>query len=176
MRVEILLEKFKKSPEGIDFVRNSRVKKPLFHATQGDFEVFDIERSDLGPHFGTIEQANYVVGSGRNRDPRNVTSGPNIRPILLDTRNPLRLKDVGCFHADCISDQLLRKGIIDKALHAEMNKEIDADWKKRKEYNRLVRGLIQKAGYDAVVYKNTHEGVGDSYIALSSQQIRNFYS
>jgi len=147
-------------------VRYSRIKKPLFHATDKQFDVFDIDKSDLGVHFGNLEQAEYVLKHRSGQD------GQNIHPVLLNMENPLRLKDEGCFHADCIADQLLKKKIIDKQLYDAIKSE---DWKGRNKYNKIIRDLLLAKGYDGIVYKNTHEGRGDSYIAITIDQIRSIY-
>lgn len=166
MHVRNLLESFKKSPETRDFVRYSRVKKPVYHGTGSDFESFEIDRSDLGPHFGNLEQANYITSN-------RVDSNQNIRPVYLQLENPLRLKDEGCFHADCIADQLLKKKLIDKTIYKKI---MALDYTGRKETNALVRAILKDKGYDGVVYKNTHEGSGDSYIVFSPDQIKSVFS
>lgn len=167
MKIIKLLER--KTPEMREFVKYSRVKKPLYHATTAEFEVFDIERSDLGPHFGTDEQADYVIN---NRLSGRKGVEPYKKTVLLDLNNPIRLKDEGCFHADCIAKQLLTKKIIDKTLYTQIVKDIQDDWTNRKVYDRMVRSLLLSKGYDGVVYKNAHEGRGDSYIAFKPEQIK----
>jgi len=168
MKILNLLER--KTPEMRDFVKYSRVKKPLYHATNAEFEVFDVDRSDLGPHFGTDEQAEYVLKNRISGRPDGVT--PYKKTVLLNVSNPLRLKDEGCFHADCIAKQLLAKKLINKEFYSKMIADIEGDWKLRKEYDRLVRSVLLDRGYDGVVYKNAHEGRGDSYIAFKSDQIK----
>lgn len=168
MKITTLLER--KTPEQRDFVKYSRIKKPVYHATTAEFEVFDIEKSDLGPHFGTEEQADYVV---KNR----ISGRPGVNPykkvVLLNISNPIRLKDEGSFHSDAIADQLLRKKLIDKKLATEIK---EAGWRQRRHYDSMVRQILTRAGYDGVVYKNTHEGDGDSYIVFSANQIRSLFS
>lgn len=166
MKILSLLER--KTPEMREFVKYSRVKKPLYHATSANFEVFDIDKSDLGPHFGTDEQAEYVM---KNR--LGAREGvPYKKTVLLDLSNPIRLKDEGCFHADCIAKQLLTKKIIDKQLYTKIISDINDNWTLRKVYDRMIRSLLLNKGYDGVVYKNAHEGRGDSYIAFKADQIK----
>lgn len=134
----------------------------VYHATQNEFTAFDIERGDLGAHFGTLEQAKYVL---QNR----LGGNGKILAFWLNLYNPLRLKDVGSFHAEAIADQLVRLGIINKALAAEI---VAAGWKGNKTYDKVLRDKIREAGYDGVVYKNTNEGDGNSYIVFDARNIK----
>ncbi len=149
----------------------SRVKKVMYHATTADFETFDTDRGDLGAHFGTMEQANNVADFRLGGEPG---SDIKIIPVWLNITNPLRLKDVGTFHADGIASQLARKKLITKAEARAMEKDIERDWKMRKVYDPQLLQVIREAGYDGVVYKNTaeHEGKGDSYIAFNPNQVK----
>lgn len=157
-----------RTPEFREWFDGSKVKGVVYHATRADFDSFDTERSDLGAHFGTEEQANRIAGGMR----LNNAEGTQVMPVFLAIKNPLRLKDVGTFHADGIADQLERKGLLPKGEGKRIIKEIDADWKLRKKYDPMLRQIIQDAGYDGVVYANTQEGKGDSYIAFKPEQIK----
>lgn len=151
-----------------EFLRWSKVKHVVYHATSADFDSFDTTRGDLGSHFGSVEQANKAVGRGRGAG----ASGPNIMPIYINLENPLRLKDTGTFHADGIAPQLAAKGWISKAEAKKIVAEIDADWKKRAVYDVQLRDLIKSKGHDGVVYKNEHEGRGDSWIIFDPAQAK----
>lgn len=149
-----------------DWVRYSHAKRKMYHASRSEkpFNTFDMSKSDLGPHFGTLEQAEHRA----NMFPENAS----IFPVWLNITNPLRLKDVGSFHADAIADQLRRKKIISRALEKEIAQAYEKDWRSRKKYDRVIKKAIIDAGYDGIVYKNQHEGQGDSYIAFYPQQIK----
>lgn len=157
------------SRAGREFIRNSKVKKVVYHATDADFNIFDTSRSDLGAHFGTVEQANRIADSRLGMRGRGEAQ---VMPVLLNLENPLRLKDVGTFHADGISIQLEKKGILPKGEGKRIEKAIDADWRQRKVFDPIVRDAIKAAGYDGIVYANTQEGTGDSYIAFEPNQIK----
>jgi len=144
----------------IQFLAESYSKK-WYHTTNAEFDTFDVTKSDLGSHFGNKEQANHV-NANRRKGSNNTLITAN-----LSIYNPLRLKDVGCFHADCIADQLLKSKIIDKDLHAKFTHK-DAN---RKENNQIVRDRLIKQGYDGIVYRNNHEGKGDSMIAIHPNDI-----
>ena len=150
-----------------DFVRDSKVKGVVYHATSNSFDAFDTSKSDLGAHFGTLDQANKIA---RDRIAgRPGESGPNIMPVHLRITNPLRLKDEGSFHAWSIADQLALKGIISKEQAGRFKSD---GWRANTQNNAAARDAIRNAGYDSVVYKNTQEGRGDSYIALDPSQVK----
>lgn len=149
--------------------KESTVRRPVFHATSAsDFHRFDTSRGDLGSHFGSLEQALHV-----SRERMTVEDeGARIIPVWLQLTNPLRLKDEGSFHADGIAPQLERKGLLPPGEGERIRRECDRDWRARKDYDEQLRGLIQAAGYDGVVYSNKHEGAGDSYIVFHPHQVR----
>lgn len=149
-----------------EWFKHSKVKRPVYHATVADFDAFDTSKSDLGAHFGNEDQADFIAEKRLDEDKAKVIE------VWLNLQNPLRLKDVGTFHADGIAVQLEKKGLLEKGEGKRIEKEIDADWKLRKKYNPVMRKLITDAGYDGVIYKNEHEGRGDSYIAFEPEQIK----
>lgn len=172
-------KKITDSPAFKKWFGNSQVKtksgKPIimYHATPNDFSVFDTSRGDLGSHFGTLEQANGIA------DFRLGGNGmASIMPVYLKIENPLRLKDVGSFHADGIASQLEKKGFLTKGEGRRIEKEIDKNWRLRKEFDPKLRQLIIDAGYDGIVYKNTakQEGEGDSYVAFEPTQIKSIFN
>lgn len=132
-----------------------------YHTTTNNFETIDVTKSDLGFHVGTYDQAKYR---------QNLLGGTGkILAYKINLRNPLKLIDVGSFHADNIADQLVKKGLISDKLAKEI---VSAGWKERKKYNALVREILLKNGFDGVVYKNTHEGSGTSYIIIDPKNIK----
>lgn len=147
--------------------KGSKVSKIMYHATRFDFEVFDTTKGDLGAHFGTCAQANHVAASRLGG-----CTGVSIIPVWLRIENPLRLKDVGSFHADGIAIQLERKGLIPKGQGKLITDQCDKDWTLRKHYDPLLLSVIKEAGFDGVVYANSQEGAGDSYIVFESNQIK----
>lgn len=116
----------------------------------------------MGIHFGNKNQANYINNNRIN----NKTGNNILYHVNLKIYNPLRLKDLGCFHADCISKQLYNKGIISQEEHDILNNYIN-----RKENNEFVRNRLIKKGYDGIIYRNNHEGSGDSIIAIKHNTI-----
>ena len=149
------------------FTEGSRVKGVVYHGTNADIEVFDTKRGDLGTHFGTIEQANKSVARGRGAG-----AGPNVIPAYISLKNPLRLRDTGTFHADGIAPQLAQKGWITRAEAKQIVDEIERNWRLREKYDEQLLNLIKEHGHDGVVYANTTEGKGDSYIVFEPTQIK----
>lgn len=137
--------------------------KTWYHATTHSFDKFDTSLGDLGAHFGSKEQAEHVLKNRLNGE-------GHIYKSKIKVYNPLRLKDVGSFHADNISDQLLKKKLITKEEHLKYS-DNDA-WKHRKQYNHEVREKLISHGYDGVVYSNTNEGKGTSLIAFNPDDIK----
>lgn len=162
-----------KKPKHEDFAnwhKYSRVKQMVFHGTVHVFDEFDTSKSDLGAHFGSLDQVNAIC---ENRLGSRPDAGPFIIPVWLNITNPLRLKDVGSFHADGIAIQLEKKGLLPRGEGKRIEKEIDADWKLRKKYDPMLLNIIKEAGFDGVVYANTAEGEGpgDSYIVFEPDQV-----
>lgn len=154
-----------------EWFADSRVRRPVFHATCADFDRFDTSRGDLGTHFGSLEQAMHISRE-RMSVGKESLDGARIIPAWIRLANPLRLKDTGSFHADGIAVQLERLGLLPKGEGARIARECDRDTRQRKVYDPLLRELIQRAGFDGVVYANQHEGKGDSYIVFEPKQIR----
>lgn len=138
----------------------------VYHRTNRDFDAFDTNRGDLGAHFGSAAQAEaHLNGS--------IREGDRTLAVYLRLENPLRLTDKGGFHADAVAPQLKRLGLIDPATAARLAKAGDrGTLTERREANREIKSLLGKAGYDGIVYKNQHEGKGDSYIAFDPGQIK----
>jgi hypothetical protein len=150
----------------------SRVRSVVYHATNNDFDAFDVDRSDMGAHFGNLEQMQGLESRLSMRSMSNTASGMVVMPVWVRMVNPLRLKDVGTVHADGIADQLEKKGILAKGEGKRILQECNADWRQRKVHDPVLRQKIIDAGYDGIVYKNEHEGSGDSFIAFDPKQIK----
>lgn len=156
------------TPEFKAWFGRSKCTQVQYHTTPADFDEFDTGRSDLGAHFGSLEQATKraTILAGRPGDAWSTM------PCWLSIQNPLRLKDDGSFHADAIVWQLAKKGIITRADAKQIEDAIYDDWETRKEYDPKMVDAIKKAGYDGIVYKNEHEGAGDSWIVFDPNQIK----
>lgn len=144
----------------------SVVRSPAFHATSApDFEHFDTSLGDLGSHFGSLEQAQQVA---------QIHAGERMRivPVWLQLRKPLRLPDLGSFHPDAIAPVLERRGLLARGEGERIARACEANWRERKEWGAYLRERLQQAGYDGVVYRNAHEGGGESWVVFDSHQVR----
>jgi hypothetical protein len=66
-----------------------------YHGTTHEFDQFDPSRTgDIGMHFGTPEQASNATRDlwARKGEPE-YRSGAHVRPVNLDLKNPLRVRD-----------------------------------------------------------------------------------
>lgn len=116
------------------------------------FNVFDMPSDgfELGSHFGTEKQAKKF--------------GPAF-PFYLSIKNPLRLPDLGRWNYQSVMREAMSEGV--KITEAEYNSVFDA-----RDNNAALRNLLERKGFDGVVYKNMLEGKGDSYIAFRPEQIK----
>ena len=115
------------------------------------FESFRMptEAPELGVHLGTEQQAR-MFGTAF--------------PFDLNISSPLRLPDLGVWSADRVLAAAKKAGVpITRAEEAAVAAAADK--------NAATRGLLQRKGYDSVVYRNEAEGAGDSYIAFDVGQI-----
>lgn len=145
----------------------SKVRHVVYHATAAQFDVFDTSKGDLGAHFGDLDQMKHLESRLSSRD-----GGMLIMPVWLKLENPIRLVDTGTFHADGIAIQLEKKKILKKGEGVRIAKECDTDWRLRKKYDAYLRQKMVEHGYDGVVYRNKHEGGGDSFIIFDPRQVK----
>lgn len=142
--------------------------RPLvaYHRTATDFDEFDTTRGDLGTHFGTADQAANLFGG-------QLRNGERTLAVFLHIENPLRLQDKGGFHADGVAPQLRRKGFIDGATCRRLVEVgLNGRVHERRAANEEIKALLRAAGHDGVVYRNTMEGRGNSFIAFDPCQIK----
>ena len=150
-----------------EWMGRSRVSQRVYHASTSIFDAFDTTKGDLGAHFGNLAQMSYLQSRlGMSDAPMHVM------PVWLRISNPLRLKDTGSFHADGVALQLERKGLLAKGEGKAIEQLCDKDWRSRRIHDPQLKAVIQKAGFDGVVYSNVHEGSGDSWIALDARQVK----
>lgn len=162
--------KFFKGSKVVDHQNNPRI---FFHGAV-DFKgnVFDPAKSlDFGHHFGDVEQANARVSSLRDTGLEAFQKSELI-PVVLSIKNPIRLRDEGVWSGREVLHQVKAKGIID---HQEMMQALEGPHKHVEEKTKL---LLEKKGYDGIVYTNEYEGEihKDSYIAFRNEQVRSIFN
>ena len=171
------------SPKFKKWFKDSKVVdeqgKPLvvYHGTEADenFSVFGTAAEDqLGAHFGSKETANTRL---KEVGPEFGFYDQRVIPVYLNIKNPLRMGDAGDFENSEQVVEALRTSNLSEAQLAE----IINVWKNAVDDLedfpvKLIRQKIEEFGYDGVVYKNTGEGGGDSYITFHPEQIKSKFN
>jgi hypothetical protein len=163
-----------------------------YHGTAAQFE--GAPRTDgLGAHFAPERKLAEDFSKGSSgREPGRVIEAE------LNIKNPLRIKDHGFPHSDAEAtvEDFIKQGVLPKEFSdglvgrlvkrsEELQKGIDqtlprAEYKKQhndayqtanNEELVKVKKYLQSKGYDGLVYDNTLEGHGDSYVAFDQRQI-----
>lgn len=149
--------------------------KPLvvYHGTTRDFTAFERmpgEVEDIGFHFGTRYQAEarlenraQMLGEGYE--------GAQVVPAYLSIQNPLRLPDAGNWTASMIAAMIEMKGAPDLT-KAQRQHVVKIGYSGEKNNTAKLRDYLKSLGYDGIVYKNKHEGAGESWIAFDPTQIK----
>lgn len=128
-----------------------------YHGTAvPQFDAFKRKPNDIGIHFGTADQANdrisYMAERGR----------AHVYPVKLKINNPLRVEDLGGWSSENLFYGL--GDLRDKARNPLFDKEElrRAAFSAGNEGGRTkaLRDLIERKGYDGIVYKNTGETGG----------------
>lgn len=185
------------------FLAESQVKHGVYHGTYDDFSVpktshGDDEYHKFGIHVGTADQANKRIKdiSGPGDFSRTVDKAPNVMPLHINTKNPLRLDEnrLGRWGVDDILGAMMEKANkgelesipkhhvdeyfndefnMDKALNKNVSRlwSDDFEWAPG-EKSKALKAYLHKLGHDSIVYKNEHEGEGDSYILLHPHQLK----
>lgn len=146
--------------------------KPLvvYHATKAernfkpyDFSEFDTQRSELGSHFGTVDQANQMAD--QNVPFSKKVQPSRILPVYLNIKNPIRLKDLGSFDPDFVLEQLIDMNLItpEKAYTLAAPGPV-------RGYIEKVQEHLKSLGYDGVVYLNRREGINKNRFGSSGNE------
>lgn len=152
----------------------------VFHATiaDRDFDAFR-ETSDVGFHFTSNPEAantriRHALGLPDDApfDPAMTAevdgeAGPRIQPYYLSIQKPLRMQDHYLWEPKNVLAELVSLKVISRA--DEQRFLADPTFVLDRE---TFASLLEAKGYDGVVYDNSVEGGGDSYIALRPQQIK----
>lgn len=151
------------SEEFRKWFRNSKVVNPdgspkvQYHGTRAEskFKQFNTESSEIGTHFGTVEQANDFVRDyppAADEDPFTVND--RVYPVYLSIQNPLRLQDRGKWTSGKLARRLGEIGIITP----EVAEEVASMPINSRAAIKTLQSAIKDAGYDGIVYLNRHEG------------------
>jgi len=113
--------------------------------------------------------------------------GANIKPVYLKLENPVKLRDVGNWDNPwAVTKELARKGYIPEAEATDLGFVVNDIFESlpgdvplsERIYQSFepIRKVLEKKGYDGIVYSNAAEGPGDSYIAFRPEQIKSVFN
>jgi len=158
-----------KNPAFRKWFGDSKVVNPdgtpmvVYHTTVAGSKITRFKRrmNDIGMHFGTKGQAEDRFILKSESDPY----GPELRgiehatiPVYLSIKWPLRLNDIGAFDSENLSFELERLNVATKD---QINAAIRNNGNEGGKVAAL-RALIERKGYDGIVYKNTGETGGSA--------------
>ena len=160
--------------EGVypSLLRETREPRVLYHGTDAEdgFPAFDMAKSeDLGAHFGTRAAANRrlrALGATEDRV-------GHILPVHLALKNPLRLPDLGTWSEGNLIEAL--GGIVPSGVLNRIGRDISNMGDPQKALADL-KAAIVKQRYDGIVYDNSFEGGGNSYVAFDPRQIKSIFN
>ena len=139
----------------------------VYHATSVDFVAFS-----PGSHFGSKEAAQdrAAVLSDRRAGPIRTI------PVLLNVRNPLRIKDNGLVSPGDVKQAAIEAVDAEAANRLRAVDVVLGDGERFGDqalgYAAIYEAL-EREGFDGLVYRNTVEGMGDdSYVAFRPTQIK----
>ncbi|MFA5026617.1 MAG: hypothetical protein WC713_01980 [Candidatus Methylomirabilota bacterium] len=183
----------------------SKVRNIVYHSTPYDFTVFDMT-GEVGAHFGTKQAAiDRATKTGATENDVDVTKGNGVYEVWLDNdlhgeypskaeadrvakalrkrepmavylsiQNPLRMPDLGVWTSEGVRTFLSVNNII---TDSEADRVWEASRKSDVDGSNALRDVLEKHGYDGVVYKNDLEDAGsDSFIAFRPEQIKSAVS
>lgn len=158
------------------------------------FYIFNVDRQ-LGSHFGSLNQVKnlrYIKGQDYllpNLDNKDF----KFYQVFLNIKNPIRLKDVGIFEADTLTDALndiknlkdydweyinnytrkSKDSLLDRVKHIAKGREIDGAIYLNRYESSDDKSVVSKFD-DAsdLVFKNQIPTSEDSYIAFYPEQIK----
>jgi hypothetical protein len=161
------------TPEFKRFFGDSKVVdadgKPLVvsHISKAEPTVFDkkykTDLSSMGFHFGTKEQAEFR-GTQYDFESRSPTMGD----YYLSIQNPLEVSHMASFAPDHLADQMMDMDLITEEKYESFRNK----YRDEPDIGAALVKILQKAGYDGLVYSNEMEGAGNSYVPFEPTQIK----
>ena len=158
----------------------------VYHASPFNFSEFDPNKryGGIGIHFGTEEQAKRrqvetfksAIDSGE--DIKNIY--PTILKGYLRMENPLVIsRDPGIWDVEVFTREIILSDSLEYKLFpktwdriSKLIDDYDLGNKKFDDANRDLEKLIQEEGYDGIIYPNSVEGTGPSYLVFNSNQFK----
>ncbi len=164
--------------------------KIVYHGTVKEFDKFVPSlRNDIGSHFGNTHQANFITISDINSVDleSEYYKGMHILPCYVRIEKPLYIEDLVTWDIESMSEFLMEHNLIspnmlnslkirhNNTYYGKDERPDNAD----EEQTRIKEILIyylKKAGYDGIIYDNTSEGEGESYMVFDSNQVKSIFN
>lgn len=131
-----------------------------YHGTYNYFPgKFDAQKSELAPHFGTLDQANNILADNFN--------GGHVYPVDLDFQNVVDLEDQGSWLALDTARALEDR---DHLRFSGLQNIVEAF--QEPDRAKALRDELVKRGVDAIRYNNDYENPAVSYMAVRPGTVR----
>lgn len=146
-----------------------------YHASKEDVARFDPEKTgrEFGIHFGSLESAQH----------RGAIGGTKffIKKYSILLRNSLHLDDVFKWDVNNILRNMVERGYLDRKESADLLRSIDSEATQNaktkatslsSEKYKSLKKVLEKMGYDSIVYNNKGETGGVAYIVFDPNQVK----
>ena len=139
----------------------------VYHGTMFTFSSFS-----PGSHFGDLEAANARLTNSGKEPHRFRDHHGSILPVYLSIRKPLRIIDRGREHDGYeLADNARDQGAISDAEYKSVTDTGSPGIAKLRLF-----AVLARHGYDGLVYRNTVEGSGDSWIPFQANQVKSVFN
>jgi len=164
----------------------------VYHGTSGDadFTKFDLDKVEGGIHFGSLDQAKTAA---KPKAINSTSQRARILPCYLSIQRPLELKDLHSFNFNMLLQELFNQNIIKKGNYLShkirsfvdevamtieefANPQSQYYEKYHRKQNTRLRNILSKLGFDGIIYENTFEGKGKSFIIFRPGQCKSVYN
>jgi len=146
-----------------------------YHASKENLSYFDPDKTgrEFGIHFGSLESAKH----------RGAIGGTEyfIKKYSIVLKNPMHLDDVFKWDVPNVLRNMVERGYLNKKELVDLSKQIDNEAiqnaKKKSsslssEKYKILKKILEKMGYDSIVYENKGEAGGYAYIIFDPRQIK----
>lgn len=166
---------FKSILELFPHFKDSKIKRPLFHASTSDFDLHNFKTSEdgaLGPGIYLTPDSNYA-------DLYSNGQGGNVRQLYVNLKNPLEVTVHGP-----ISNEAIAKAIASDSKFADENfysRGQARTWARRQveDFSGIgdpeFKQMLKDAGYDGVVLRDSSGDIMEATV-LNSGQLANALS
>jgi len=164
--------------------------KIVYHGTRTTFSDFIPSlKNDIGSHFGNLTQSNFILISDVNEVDleSEYYKGMHIKPCFVRIERPLYMEDLTTWDIQSMGEFLMENNLMspnminslqikyEKTYYGKDVRPKDSDTVQDNIKRTLVH-YIKKAGYDGIIYDNTSEGDGESYMVFDPNQIKSVFN